>query len=356
MLGYQPRARRALVLARRLPVYRPWALFGWWYHYEAYAPRGLRPGGRACRRQRLPRAARAAIVGLAVAGAPGAARHDLRLGALGDERGDRARRPARRRRASSSAASTAHYLRHDGPEHVMAFAPTRTGKGVGLVVPTLLTWTGSAVIHDIKGENWQLTAGWRVALLALPAVQSDRPALGRATTRCSRCAAAPHEVRDVQNIADILVDPGRRARAAQPLGEDQPLAAGRRDPARALRRGGQDARAASPPSSPIPRGRSSATLRADDDHQPSRHRASRRSIRSSPRPRASSSTSRENERSGVLSTAMSLPRPLPRPDRRRGDRRAATGASPTWSRPSSRSRSIWSCRRPTSAAPSRWSG
>src|SRR5581483_4689609 len=53
------------------------------------------------------------------------------------------------------------YLRHAGPEHVMAFAPTRSGKGVGLVVPTLLSWTGSAVIHDIKGENWQLTAGWR---------------------------------------------------------------------------------------------------------------------------------------------------------------------------------------------------
>src|SRR3546814_8835492 len=43
----------------------------------------------------------------------------------------------------------------------MAFAPTRSGKGVGLVVPTLLGWTGSAVIHDIKGENWTLTAGFR---------------------------------------------------------------------------------------------------------------------------------------------------------------------------------------------------
>ena len=31
------------------------------------------------------------------------------------------------------------YLRHDGPEHVLCFAPTRSGKGVGLVVPTLLT-------------------------------------------------------------------------------------------------------------------------------------------------------------------------------------------------------------------------
>ena len=43
----------------------------------------------------------------------------------------------------------------------MTFAPTRSGKGLGLVIPTLLTWTESAVVHDIKGENWQLTAGWR---------------------------------------------------------------------------------------------------------------------------------------------------------------------------------------------------
>ena len=47
-----------------------------------------------------------------------------------------------------------HYLRHNGPEHVLCFAPTRSGKGVGLVIPTLLTWPGSAIVHDIKGENW----------------------------------------------------------------------------------------------------------------------------------------------------------------------------------------------------------
>jgi len=37
----------------------------------------------------------------------------------------------------------------------------RIGKGVGLCrASTLLSWTGSAVIHVIKGENWELTAGW----------------------------------------------------------------------------------------------------------------------------------------------------------------------------------------------------
>ena len=45
------------------------------------------------------------------------------------------------------------YLRHDGPEHVLCFAPTRSGKGVGLVVPTLLTWPGSAIVHDIKART-----------------------------------------------------------------------------------------------------------------------------------------------------------------------------------------------------------
>jgi len=52
-----------------------------------------------------------------------------------------------------------HYLRHNGPEHVLCYAPTRSGKGVGLVVSTLLSWGDSAVITDLKGELWALTAG-----------------------------------------------------------------------------------------------------------------------------------------------------------------------------------------------------
>lgn len=54
-----------------------------------------------------------------------------------------------------------HYLKHYGPEHVLCYAPTRSGKGVSLVIPTLLAWPQSAVITDLKGELWALTAGWR---------------------------------------------------------------------------------------------------------------------------------------------------------------------------------------------------
>lgn len=53
------------------------------------------------------------------------------------------------------------YLQHNGPEHILALAPTRSGKGVGLVLPTLLSWKHSAFVFDIKGENYALTAGWR---------------------------------------------------------------------------------------------------------------------------------------------------------------------------------------------------
>nr|WP_315101028.1 type IV secretory system conjugative DNA transfer family protein [uncultured Fretibacterium sp.] len=53
-------------------------------------------------------------------------------------------------------------LRHNGKEHVLCFAPTRSGKGISLVLPTLLDgWRQSAFILDIKGENFALTSGYR---------------------------------------------------------------------------------------------------------------------------------------------------------------------------------------------------
>jgi type IV secretion system protein VirD4 len=55
------------------------------------------------------------------------------------------------------------YLTFGGAEHVMLYAPTRSGKGVGVVIPNLLNWAGSVVVLDIKRENFQATAGFRAA-------------------------------------------------------------------------------------------------------------------------------------------------------------------------------------------------
>ncbi len=51
-----------------------------------------------------------------------------------------------------------------GQQGVLLSAPPRSGKGVGVVVPNLLMWTGSVVVTDIKRENWTLTAGYRRSL------------------------------------------------------------------------------------------------------------------------------------------------------------------------------------------------
>jgi len=50
-----------------------------------------------------------------------------------------------------------------GPEHVVLYAPTRSGKGVGVVIPNLLTWPDSVVVLDVKRENWEASAGFRAA-------------------------------------------------------------------------------------------------------------------------------------------------------------------------------------------------
>jgi len=54
-------------------------------------------------------------------------------------------------------------LTFGGTEHVLLEAPTRAGKGVGVVIPNLLTWQGSVVVLDVKQENWDATAGFRHA-------------------------------------------------------------------------------------------------------------------------------------------------------------------------------------------------
>jgi type IV secretion system protein VirD4 len=103
-----------------------------------------------------------------------------------------------------------HYLRHDGPEHVLAIAPTRSGKGVGLVVPTLLSWPHSVVVNDQKAELWNLTAGWRAAHAKNAVLRFD-PGSAQGSARFNTLEeirlGTLHEVGDVQNLVTILVDP-----------------------------------------------------------------------------------------------------------------------------------------------------
>lgn len=103
-----------------------------------------------------------------------------------------------------------HYLRHNGPEHVLCFAPTRSGKGIGLVLPTLLSWPESVVVFDLKGEGHALTSGWRKSqgqvVLAFDPTDTTGNCIGYNPLQEVRVNTSD-EVADVQNIVHQIVDP-----------------------------------------------------------------------------------------------------------------------------------------------------
>ena len=103
-----------------------------------------------------------------------------------------------------------NYLRHNGPEHVLAFAPTRSGKGVGLVIPTLLAWEESAIVYDIKGENWAKTAGFRVKRghLCFKFSPVEDGNSSRFNPLGEVRLFTPRDVSDAQNIANMIVRTG----------------------------------------------------------------------------------------------------------------------------------------------------
>lgn len=203
-LGYQPELGQPLLLLADVPVYPPWAIFWWWFSYEAYAPRIFETGGAI--------AASGGLLSVLVAIAMSVWRarelkHSATYGSA---------RWATRSEIASAGLLGAKgvvigrhanlYLRHDGPEHVLCFAPTRSGKGVGLVIPTLLTWPHSAIVHDIKGENWELTSGFR-SRFSRVLLFDPTNASSAAYNPLLEVRRGISEVRDVQNIADVLVDP-----------------------------------------------------------------------------------------------------------------------------------------------------
>jgi type IV secretion system protein VirD4 len=103
-----------------------------------------------------------------------------------------------------------NYLRDDGPAHVLAFAPTRSGKGIGLVIPTLLVWKESCVVYDIKGENWAKTAGFR-AQAGQVCFKFSPVEVGNGS-RFNPLAevriGTERDVADAQNVADMIIRTG----------------------------------------------------------------------------------------------------------------------------------------------------
>jgi type IV secretion system protein VirD4 len=150
-LAYQPELGRPWFELSGWKVYYPPVFFWWWFVYDAYAPQVFVEGALI--------AASGTFVSIAVAIGMSVwrAREAKNVETYGSARWA----DLREVRAAGLLGPDGvvlgklddDYLRHDGPEHVLCFAPTRSGKGVGLVVPSLLAWPGSAIVHDTRART-----------------------------------------------------------------------------------------------------------------------------------------------------------------------------------------------------------
>ena len=158
-LAFQPELGQPFGRLFGTPLYAPPVFFWWWFEFDAYAPKVFARGAYI--------AAGGSLTSVVVAMAMSVrrARESHRATTYGSAHWAVRRAVAAAGLLGQDGAVLGRwkrrYLRHDGPEHVLCFAPTRSGKGVGLVIPSLLIWGGSAIVHDIKGENYELTAGLR---------------------------------------------------------------------------------------------------------------------------------------------------------------------------------------------------
>ncbi len=103
------------------------------------------------------------------------------------------------------------YMRHEGSQHLIGVGPMRSGKTLGLVVPNLVTWLGSTIVYDPKGELWWLSAGWR-ALEAKNIVLNWDIASPTGSVSynfvedCVRLGTE-HEVGDMASLIEAIADP-----------------------------------------------------------------------------------------------------------------------------------------------------
>jgi len=204
-LGYQPRLVSAWLTFRAMKLYSPWAIFAWEYQFSSYAPELFRKAFYVC--------ALGPIVGVVVliAYAVWSARKARIATTHGTARWATLEE-------TSSAGLLAEegvvlgelderLLRDNGPEHVACIAPTRSGKGVGQVIPTLLSWPGSVLVHDMKGENWKITSAWRSRFSNVIYFNPTDPDCSAHFNPFLEVRDDENQIRDVQNIADQVVDP-----------------------------------------------------------------------------------------------------------------------------------------------------
>ena len=106
---------------------------------------------------------------------------------------------------------TKHLMLHDGVEHILLVAPTRSGKGVNTIIPTGLVWSHSIFFFDVKEELWQATAGYRQKVLGQKVMKFAPLVSDGSSARWNPLAEinfrTAEEISDVAMIVGIMVKP-----------------------------------------------------------------------------------------------------------------------------------------------------
>ena len=100
----------------------------------------------------------------------------------------------------------------ESPQHTLYMAEMRSGTGVGFVYPSLLTWKGSAVVHDPKGHAWALTAGYRERELGhrvfrFEPASVDTRRMSAFNPLAEMRIRTEFEKGDIHQLAGLLIDP-----------------------------------------------------------------------------------------------------------------------------------------------------
>lgn len=100
---------------------------------------------------------------------------------------------------------------HDGVEHILLMAPTRSGKGVNTIIPTGLIWKHSIFFFDPKGELWQNTSGYRKKVLHQKVLKFQPLCTDGSSAHWNPLAEIDYrttnELTDVTTITHIMVRP-----------------------------------------------------------------------------------------------------------------------------------------------------
>ncbi len=185
----------------RLVLYPPWDVFGWYQRYGKDHPRPFNQAGLVALGFMLP--ATVLLMIFRRQGPPTVA-------TIGRDRW--ATRSHIRRAGLLSGHGTVvglldkELLTYNGPEHQLVSGASRSGKGVGHVVPTLLNWTDSVLVYDVKNELWNITAGFRTKFSHTVFFNPTRTDSVRINPLLE-IRPGDAEIRDTQNVVEMLINP-----------------------------------------------------------------------------------------------------------------------------------------------------